>query len=105
VIDTSRNPIATRWFDDFFREASFVAQAVTRDQAPIAREAYKDGRASGRPAQLNFGDCFACALAKAVSESILFKGRDFIRTDLTSAMESSNCPIRVTFACFAHMKE
>jgi ribonuclease VapC len=88
VIDGSRNPIASRRFDDFFREASFSVEAVTFDQARIAREAYKDfGKGSGHPAQLNFGDCFAYALAKAMSEPILFKGRDFKQTDLTSALE------------------
>jgi ribonuclease VapC len=60
VIDGSRNPIASRRFDDFFREASFSVETVTFEQARIAREAYKDfGKGSGHPAQLNFGDCFA----------------------------------------------
>jgi ribonuclease VapC len=88
VIDGSRNPVASRRFDDFFREASFTIEAVTAGQALIAREAYKDfGKGSGHPAQLNFGDCFAYALAKAMSEPILFKGQDFIHTDLSSALE------------------
>jgi ribonuclease VapC len=88
VIDGNRNPIASRRFDDFFREASFTIEAVTADQARIAREAYKDfGKGSGHPARLNFGDCFAYALAKATSEPILFKGQDFKHTDLTSALE------------------
>lgn len=88
VIDGSRNPVASRRFDDFFRLASFTMEAVTTEQALIAREAYKDfGRGSGHPAQLNFGDCFAYALAKAMSEPILFKGQDFIYTDLTPALE------------------
>jgi ribonuclease VapC len=88
VIDGTRNPIASRRFDDFFREASFTIEAVTADQARIAREAYKDfGKGSGHPARLNFGDCFAYALAKATNEPILFKGQDFKHTDLTSALE------------------
>lgn len=88
VIDGSRNPIASRRLDDFFREASFTIEAVTADQARIAREAYKDfGKGSGHPARLNFGDCFAYALAKATSEPILFKGQDFKHTDLPSALE------------------
>lgn len=88
VIDGSRNPIASRRFDEFFREASFTIEAVTFDQAQIAREAYKDfGKGSGHPAQLNFGDCFAYALAKAMSEPILFKGQDFKHTDLASVLE------------------
>ena len=88
MIDGSRNPIASRRFDDFFREASLTIEVVTTEQARIAREAYKDfGKGSGHPAQLNFGDCFAYALAKAMSEPILFKGQDFNHTDLTSALE------------------
>jgi ribonuclease VapC len=88
LMDASRSPIASRRFDDFFREASFTVEAVTVDQTRIAREAYKDfGKRSGHPAQLNLGDCFAYALAKARSEPILFKSRYFKHTDLTSALE------------------
>jgi len=87
VIDGTRDPIASRRFDDFFREASFTIEAVTPEQALIAREAYKDfGKGSGHPARLNFGDCFAYALAKAASEPILFKGQDFKHTDLTPVL-------------------
>jgi ribonuclease VapC len=88
VIDGSRDPIASRRFDDFFREASFIVEGVTFEQAAIAREAYKDfGKGSGHEARLNFGDCFAYALAKTMSEPILFKGQDFKHTDLASALE------------------
>ena len=88
VIDGSRDPVASRKFDEFILDASFLIEAVTREQARIAREAYKDfGKGSGHPAQLNFGDCFAYALAKAMREPILFKGQDFKNTDLTSALE------------------
>ncbi len=87
VIDGSRDPIASRRFDDFFREATFSIEAVTLEQARIAREAYKDfGKGSGHPARLNFGDCFAYALAKAACEPILFKGQDFKHTDLTPVL-------------------
>ena len=37
------------------------------------------GSGSGHPAQLNFRDCFACALAKSTREPLLFKGDDFPR--------------------------
>jgi ribonuclease VapC len=78
VIDGSRNPIASRHFDDLLREAEIVIEPVTEEQARIAREAYRDfGRGSGHPAGLNFGDCFAYALAKTLREPLLFKGDDF----------------------------
>jgi ribonuclease VapC len=60
VIDGSRDPVASRRFDDLVKEAQLVIEAVTEVQARIAREAYRDfGRGSGHPARLNFGDCFA----------------------------------------------
>ena len=84
VIDGSRDPIASRRFDDLVRESRLVIEPVTEAQARIAREAYRDfGKGSGHPAQLNFGDCFAYALAKTTGESLLFKGQDFSRTDIT----------------------
>ena len=63
VIDGSRNPIASRRFDELFREAGLRIEPVTEAQARIAREAYRDfGKGSGHPARLNFSDCFAlCA--------------------------------------------
>ena len=87
VIDAGRDPIASRKFDDLLREARFVVEPVTETQARIAREAYRDfGRASGHPAHLNFGDCFAYALARAMNEPLLFKGDDFTHTDVASAL-------------------
>ena len=88
VIDGSRDPVASRRFDDLFREAQLVTEPVTEVQARIAREAYRDfGKGSGHPAGLNLGDCFAYALAKVTGEPILFKGDDFTHTDLTSALK------------------
>jgi ribonuclease VapC len=87
VIDGSRDPVASRRFDDLVKEAKLVIEAVTEMQARIAREAYRDfGRASGHPARLNFGDCFAYALARATGEPLLFKGNDFLHTDIASAL-------------------
>src|ERR1700674_2854469 len=66
VIDGSRNPIASRRFDELFREAGLRIEPVTEAQARIAREAYQDfGKGRGHAAGLNFGGCFASALAKA----------------------------------------
>jgi ribonuclease VapC len=86
VIDGSRNPIASRRFDDLVKEAQVVIEPVTESQARLAREAYRDfGKGSGHPAKLNFGDCFAYALAKATGEPLLFKGDDFVHTDIIPA--------------------
>jgi ribonuclease VapC len=56
VIDGSRDPIASRRFDDLLREAEIAVEPVTAEQARVAREAYRDfGRGSGHAARLNFG--------------------------------------------------
>jgi ribonuclease VapC len=87
VIDGSRDPIASRRFDDLLQEAQVTIEPVTEVQAHIARQAYSDfGRGSGHPARLNFGDCFAYALAKVKREPLLFKGDDFTRTDVACAL-------------------
>ena len=86
VIDGSRDPVASRRFDDLLKEAQITIEPVTAAQAQIAREAYRDfGRGSGHPAKLNFGDCFAYALAKTTGEPLLFKGNDFTHCGIASA--------------------
>ncbi len=88
VIDASRDPVASRRFDELAQTAELRVEPVTGDQARIARDAYRDfGKGSGHKAGLNFGDCFAYALAKASGEDLLFKGDDFGHTDITSALE------------------
>jgi ribonuclease VapC len=86
VIDASKSPIASRRFDDAVAAAGIIVEPVDREQAEIARAAYRDfGKGSGHPASLNFGDCFAYALARARREPLLFKGDDFSQTDVAVA--------------------
>ena len=86
VIDGSKDPIASRRFDELIEVAQIAIEPVTEGQALIARLAYRDfGKTSGHPAKLNFGDCFAYALAKSQGEPLLFKGQDFSLTDLKPA--------------------
>jgi ribonuclease VapC len=82
VIDGGRDPIASRRFDDFFRESDIIVEPVTLRQAKIARDAYRDFGKGRHRAGLNFGDCFAYALAKEKGEALLFKGDDFRHTDI-----------------------
>ena len=64
-----------------------IAQ-VTAVQARIAREAYRAyGKGSGHPAQLNFGDCFAYALVVETGQPLLYKGDDFARAGIRSALQ------------------
>jgi ribonuclease VapC len=58
-------------------------------QLELAQAAYgRFGRGSGHAAGLNMGDCYSYALAKALDLPLLFKGRDFIHTDVKQALKS-----------------
>jgi ribonuclease VapC len=86
VIDGARDPVASRQVDNLLLRGAITVEPVTVAQAHLARAAYRDfGRGSGHPAKLNLGDCFAYALAKDRDEPLLFKGDDFIHTDIEVA--------------------
>jgi ribonuclease VapC len=57
-------------------------------QASIARHAWRVFGRGIHPACLNYGDCFAYALAKETREPLLFKGNDFAQTDIESALRN-----------------
>ena len=59
--------------------------AFDEQQLTVARDAF-DRYGKGRhPARLNFGDCISYALAKAEGLPLLFKGEDFVKTDVEIA--------------------
>jgi ribonuclease VapC len=87
VLDGRRDALLSRTLDELLSQLDITIAPVTDHQALIAREAYRDfGPGSGHPAQLNFGDCFSYALAKDSGEELLFKGDDFIHTDIRPAL-------------------
>ena len=87
VLDGRHDPAQSARLDDLIEELGMVIEPVTSHQARIARQAYRDyGKGSGHPANLNFGDCFSYALAREKREPILYKGDDFVYTDLRSAL-------------------
>ncbi len=83
VIDSARDPVVSRRFDEFIDAAELTIEPVTAEQARVARAAYRDfGRGSGHPARLNFGDCFSYALARVRSERLVATTQEFAATDL-----------------------
>jgi ribonuclease VapC len=87
VVDSRRDPVASRELDDALDRYDIAVVSVTEAHARIAREAYRDfGKGSGHPAQLNLGDCFAYALARDTGEALLYKGADFRHTGIRSAL-------------------
>lgn len=88
VIDGAQVAISSRMLDDYLVDWGFQMEPVTETQARIARAAYRDfGKGSDHPARLNFGDCFAYALAREFGEPLLFKGSDFSKTDIEIVIE------------------
>ena len=86
VVDGWKNPVLSREMDDLLDRFDVAIEPVTAVQARIARQAYRDyGRGSGHPANLNFGDCFSYALARDKREPMLYKGDDFVHTDIRPA--------------------
>ena len=71
--------------DRYIEGAEIQIEPVTADHARRAREAWRRFGKGNHPAGLNFGDCFAYALADAEGEPLLYKGGDFARTDVGAA--------------------
>jgi ribonuclease VapC len=83
VIDRDRNLAVSDRLDSIIRQLEIEIAPVTETQAKLARQAYRDyGKGSGHKAQLNFGDCFAYALAMERGEALLYKGDDFAEAGL-----------------------
>ena len=72
--------------DLLLQRADIQIVAADREQAEIARRAWRTFGKGNDPAGLNLGDCFAYALAVAAAEPLLFKGEDFRRTDVPPAV-------------------
>ena len=83
VVEARLGETAGREFDLFIYRAEIEIVPVDADQAEIARRAYRRYGKGRHRAGLNFGDCFAYALARVRGEPLLFKGEDFAATDVT----------------------
>jgi ribonuclease VapC len=81
IIESRYGPDGTRDLDLFISKARITFASVDADQAYVARDAFRRYGKGRHPAGLNFGDCFAFALAKMLGEPLLFKGNDFALTD------------------------
>lgn len=90
VISRARNPKLTARLDEILEDAEVTIEPFTEEQAKVASQAYRDyGNGSGHPAGLNFGDCLSYALARVKREPLLFKGDDFIHTDIRAAVSNA----------------
>ena len=87
LVDSYKIPAAVVRFEGLFDVLQLRVEAVTIEDAYRARTAYSDYGKGRHPARLNYGDCFAYALAKRCSEPLLFKGNDFAQTDIEPALK------------------
>ncbi len=86
-VDSRNSPLASHVLDDFMAFAGIEIIPVSFAQAKTARQAFRVyGKGMGHPAKLNFGDCFAYALARETGEPLLYKGNDFRHTDIDAAL-------------------
>jgi ribonuclease VapC len=82
VIESRYGPEGVRDLDLLLAAAGAEVIAVDADQAEVARRAFSRFGKGRHPAALNFGDCFSYVLAVTRAEPLLFKGADFIHTDV-----------------------
>ena len=79
--------------DRFVDAAEIELMPVTAEQVARAREAWRRFGKGNHPAALNFGDCFAYALALTTGKPLLFKGEDFSRTGVEPALAAGNADL------------
>jgi ribonuclease VapC len=82
VVEARLGGAGGREFDLLVHKAAIEVAAVTLDQVEVARDAWRRFGRGRHEAGLNFGDCFAYALAATSGEPLLFKGDDFRKTDV-----------------------
>lgn len=87
VLEARRGPTAARLLDTLVERAGIDVVGVDREQGELARRAFARFGKGRHSAGLNFGNCFAYALAQAFGDSLLFKGGDFSQTDVTPALQ------------------
>jgi len=85
VLEARNGDDGLRDFDYFLLKAGIEIEAVDAELAKAARSAFSRFGKGRHEANLNFGDCFSYALAKATGSPLLFKGNNFVQTDVEPA--------------------
>ena len=85
VIESRAGTAGGHELDLFIEKAAIELVPVSVEQVQVARQAWRRFGKGNHPAGLNFGDCFAYALAEVTGEPLLYKGEDFALTNVESA--------------------
>ena len=89
IVEEYGGRLASLRLDEFIRTAGIEVVPVSVEQAQAARTAWRYFGRHKHSARLDFGDCFAYALAKSTGEALLFTGEDFARTDVEPALPAA----------------
>jgi ribonuclease VapC len=87
IVEEKGGRLASLRLDEFLRVAAIEIAPVSVEQAVAARTAWRYFGRHKHSARLDFGDCFAYALAKTTGETLLFTGEEFSRTDIEPALK------------------
>lgn len=82
VVEAKKGEMGSVELDLLIHSIDIEIVAFTREQAEVARQAWRQYGKGNHPAGLNLGDCFSYALAKISNQPLLFKGNDFNQTDI-----------------------
>ena len=88
VIEAKKGEAGGRELALLLHHAGIETIPLNRDHAELALSAWRKYGKGNHPAGLNIGDCCAYALAKYSGEPLLFKGKDFSRTDIPPAIDA-----------------
>lgn len=87
VLATRYRRVSRVWLDRLIRLRVLTVEPISAAVASLAADAAEVyGGGSRHPARLNFGDCLSYAVAKHLGAPLLYKGDDFIHTDVESAL-------------------
>ena len=87
AIDDAGYAAADRVLSEYTDRGILTIVAFTAEHTFHARQAFRQYGKGRHRAGLNFGDCIAYAVARLNDEELLFKGDDFIHTDIRSALK------------------
>ena len=91
VVESRMGVDGGRQLDDLVETAGIELEPVTVEQSKAARRAWRRFGKGNHPAGLNFGDCFAYALSEITGEPLLYKGDDFVLTDVETIQLELKC--------------
>jgi ribonuclease VapC len=87
VIEARKGPAGGRELDLLLHRGKVEVVSFTSEHAEIARNAWQRFGKSRHAAALNIGDCCSYALSRVSGEPLLFKGDDFLKTDISPAIK------------------